>query len=238
MEESNNPWSGVQVVKQVDTLKSSRALAILTGLRYDFLAMTVSEVVRNKVSKAKPGTLFTVDEFEGPRGPIESALSRLKNRGELRRVRKGLYFKGVRSRFGSGLPRVDDVVYRVCGTKGVGPTGWTASRVLGLSTQLPAHQEFAVLGTPPTNIPGARFHSRKNLARIDLNPREIAVLETLRSWPVSSEASWDELVKRVAELRDEGAIKVELLAKVAMREHSPKLREHMTTLVSQLTRSS
>lgn len=196
--------------------------------------MSVAEVVRTKVSKAKPGVLFTVDEFEGPRGPVETALSRLEDRGELRRVRKGLYFKGVRSRFGSGRPRVEDVVYKVCGTKGVGPTGWTASRVLGLSTQVPASHEFAVLGTPPTNIPGVRFRSRKNLARIDLNPFEIAVLETLRAWPAYGEASWVELVKRVAELRDEGAVKPERLAKVAAREHSPALRERMMMLASGL----
>lgn len=206
----------------------------MTEIYYDFLAMTVAEGVRKKMSKAKPGVLFTVDEFEGPRGPIETALSRLEDRGELRRVRKGLYFKGVRSRFGLGTPRVEDIVYKVCGTKGVGPSGWTASRILGLSTQLPARQEFAVLGAPPTNIPGVRFHSRNNLTRIELNPREIAVLETLRAWPVHSEASWDELVKRVAGLRDGGLINSERLAKVAMRERSPALREHMTRLVSEL----
>ena len=196
--------------------------------------MSVAETVRIKVSKARPGVLFTVDEFEGPRGPVETALSRLEDRGELRRVRKGLYFKGVRSRFGSGRPRVEDVVYKVCGTKGVGPAGWTASRILGLSTQVPASYEFAVLGTPPTNIPGVRFHSRKNLARIDLNPLEIAVLETLRAWPTHTEASWDELVKRVAELRDAGAVKPERLAKVVAREHSPALRERMMALASGL----
>lgn len=213
----------------------ARSLLVnVTESRYDFLAMTVAEGVRRKVSKARPGSLFTVDEFEGPRGPIETALSRLEDRGELRRVRKGLYFKGVRSRFGSGTPRVEDIVYKVCGTKGVGPTGWTASRILGLSTQLPARQEFAVLGSLPTNIPGVRFHSRKNLTRIELNPREVAVLETLRAWPAHSEASWDELVKRVARLRDEGAVNLERLAKVAMRERSPALRQHMMTLVSEL----
>lgn len=206
----------------------------MTEVRYDFLAMSVAKAVRTKVSKAKPGTLFRADEFEGPRGPIETALSRLENRGELRRVRKGLYYKGVRSRFGSGRPRVEHVVYKVCGTKGVGPAGWTASRVLGLSTQLPARHEFAVLGTPPANIPGVRFHSRRNLARLELNPREIAILETLRAWPTHSEVSWNELVERVAELRDEGAIKLERLAKVAARERSPALRERMVALASDL----
>lgn len=208
--------------------------ANLTESRYDFLAMSVAEGVREKVSKARPGVLFTVDEFEGPRGPIETALSRLEDRGELRRFRKGLYFKGVRSRFGSGTPRVEDIVYKVCGTKGVGPAGWTASRMLGLSTQLPARQEFAVLGSPPTSVPGVRFHSRKNLARIELNPSEVAVLEVLRAWPAHSEASWDELTSRVAGLRDEGAINLERLAKVALREHSPALRDHMKALVSEL----
>ena len=187
-----------------------------------------------KVSKAKPGTLLAVDEFDGPRGPVETALSRLNDHGDLLRVRKGLYFKGVRSRFGSGRPRVEDVVYKVCGTKGVGPTRWTASRTLGLSTQLPARHEFAVVGTPPTNFPDVRFHSRKNLARIDLNPLEIAVLETLRAWPTYSEASWEDVVKRVGELWDEEAIRPARLSKVAAREPSPRLRERMSALLSDL----
>ena len=190
-------------------------------------------MVRTKVSKAKPGALFTMDEFQGPRGPIETALSRLVDRGELRRVRNGMYFKGVRSRFGSGRPRAEDVVYKLCGTNGVGPAGWSASRALGLSAQLPSRSEFAVLGTPPMNVPGVRFHSRKNLARINLNPREIAVLETLRAWPMHTDASWDELVKRLAELRVEGAIDLERLARVAARERSPALRKRMMTLASE-----
>jgi hypothetical protein len=196
--------------------------------------MSVAESVRSRVSSAKPGTLFTVDEFEGPRGPIETALSRLEDRGDLRRVRKGLYFKGVRSRFGSGRPRVEDVVYKGCGTKGVGPTGWTASRVLRLSTQLPALHEFVVLGAPPTNIPGVKFHTRKNLARIELTPTEIAVLEALRAWPTYSEASWNDLVKRVAELRDEDEVRPERLVKVATRERLPMLRNRMLALASEL----
>lgn len=196
--------------------------------------MKIAERVREKVSKAKPGTLFTVDEFEGPRGPIETALSRLEKHGDLRRIRKGLYFKGVRSRFGAGSPRVEDVVYKICGRRGVGPAGWTASRLLGLSTQVPARYEFAVLGAPPTNIPGVRFLSRTNLARLGLNPFEIAILEILRVWPAYSDATWDEFVKRVAELRDEGAIKPERLARVSTREPSPSMRDRMTTLVSEL----
>lgn len=196
--------------------------------------MTVAESIRAKVSKATPGTLFDVREFDGPRGPIETALSRLEDRGELLRVRKGLYFKGVNSRFGSGRPRIEDVVYKICGTEGVGPSGWTASRVLGLSTQVPAHLEFAVIGTPPTNVRGVRFHSRKNLSRIKLNPLEIAVLELLREWPNYSEASWSDVVRRVAELRDEGAIRIELLTSVANRERSPALRVRMETLASAL----
>lgn len=215
---------------------NEHGLAIETEIRYDLLAMAKVQSqagrVRAKVSRAKPGTLFAVADFEGPRGAVETALSRLEHRGELRRVRKGLYFKGVRSRFGSGKPREEDIVYKVCGRKGVGPAGWSAGRVLGLTTQVPARPEFAVLGAAPTGISGVGFHSRKNLARIELNPREIAVLEVLRVWPMAGEASWIELVDRVRELHDEGAINLERLRKVASRERSPGLRQRMTALAS------
>lgn len=189
------------------------------------------------MSRAKPGTLFTVDDFEGGRGPVEIALSRLEDRGDLRRIRKGLYFKGVTSRFGPGRPRAEDVVYKVCGGRGVGPSGWTASHLLGLSTQVPAQKEFAIVGAPPTNVSDVRFHSRRNLERLPLNPYEIALIEILRAWPAQIEASWDELLSRVSDLRDRGLIKLDRVEKAALHERSPRLRERLQMLVLETLRA-
>lgn len=194
----------------------------------------VAESIRTKVAEAKPGTLFTVDEFDGSPGAIETALSRLEKRGEIKRVRKGLYFKGVRSRFGSGKPSPEDVVYKLCGMSGVGPTRWSAARALGLTTQLPARAEFALVKAPLSNVPEVDFHSRSNLERLKLNPTEIAVFEILRDWPMYSEASWEEFVDHVAGIAKDGIIEPARLESAAKKEPSPRLRRLLSDLLSEL----
>lgn len=182
--------------------------------------------------RAKPGALLGVEDFEGSRTAIESALSRMTTRGELVRIRRGLYFKGVRSRFGPGAPPLDEVVYRVC-RRGVGPAGWSAARRLGLTTQVPARAEYAVLKAP-AGIPNAVFRVRSNIERVSANPTEIAVLEVLRTWPRHTEASRDDLLAKLVELRDEGAISFTKLRRIVASESSPAARDHLGSLLAEL----
>lgn len=172
-----------------------------------------------------------MSDFEGPRRAVESAISRLTAENEsLLRVRRGLYWKGVKSRFGPGRPRTEDVVLEVARTRGVGPAGWSASHALGLSTQVPAVPEFAVVGPPPTGIAGAKFHSRRNLGRLQLRHDEIALLEVLRDWPSHAEGDWTDLERAVASLRADGRIRPDRLRKAAAGERAPALRERIAAL--------
>ena len=67
------------------------------------------------------------------------------------------------------------------GTRGVGPSGLSAARALGVSTQIPAKPEFAVVVGRYEALKGMfRIHTRKNAARLDLTAQEIALLEVLR----------------------------------------------------------
>ncbi len=201
--------------------------------------MSTASTVHSRVTRSQPGTFFHVSDFEGPRRAVESAISRLAAEDEsLLRVRRGLYWKGVRSRFGPGRPRTEDVVLEVAGTRGVGPAGWSASHALGLSTQVPAVPEFAVVGPPPTGIPGARFHSRRNFARLDLRPNEIALLEVLRDWPVHTEVDWTDLERTVVRLRTDGRIRPDHLRKAAAAERAPALRERVADLFPDLGRGA
>lgn len=196
--------------------------------------MSVAERVRSRELRSKPGVLLSADDFEGSRSAVESALSRMASRGELPRVRRGLYFKGVRSRFGPGRPPIEDVVHKICGKKGVGPAGWNAARVLGLTTQVPARLEFAVVKAPPANLPGVIFRVRRNTDRLAANPREIAVFELLRTWPTHTEGSWADLVAKVAALRSARTIDLDRMARIASVEPSPALRGRMRTLIDEL----
>jgi hypothetical protein len=187
--------------------------------------------------RSHPGTFFHVSDFDGPRRAVESAFSRLAADEEsLLRVRRGLYWKGVKSRFGPGRPRAEDVVREVAGTRGVGPAGWSAGHALGLSTQVPAVPEFAVVGPSPTGVPGAKFHARRNFARLRLGYDEIALLEVLRDWPEHVEADWSELERTVLRLRDSGRIRPDRVKKAAAEERVPVLRERVAALVTDLGR--
>ncbi len=197
---------------------------------------SVAGTIRARVGKARAGTFFRVSDFDGPRRAVESAFSRLADEDpSLRHVRRGLYWKGVSSKFGPGSPRTEDVVCEVAEGRGVGPTGWSASHALGLSTQVPARSEFAVVGAPPTGIPGARFRSRSNFARIGLGYHEIALLEVLRDWPEHVEADWPDLERAVLRLREDGHIRPARVLKAATEERAPALRDRMAELVSDLS---
>jgi hypothetical protein len=196
--------------------------------------MAIAATIRSEVERTRSGTFFCAGDFPGPRPAVETALSRLTAEGSLRRVRRGLYWKGVKSRFGPGRPRVEDVVREIADDRGLGPTGWSASHALGLSTQVPATPEFVVVGPTPTGIPGVVFHSRRNFARLGLKYLEIALLELLRAWPDFVETGWEDLMRSVRRLRGEGAIRLERIARAASSERSPSLRKRLDALLSEL----
>ncbi|MGH8961577.1 MAG: hypothetical protein ACRDWT_10255 [Jatrophihabitantaceae bacterium] len=62
-------------------------------------------------------------------------------------IRNGLYFKGAKTRYGMTRPSSEAIAIAVLGTVGVGPTGHTAARALGLTTPIPAEPSDA--GTSP-----------------------------------------------------------------------------------------
>ena len=133
--------------------------------------MTTSARIRKRVESSDPGTFFRSSDFEGSTSAVETAMSRLARDGLLRRVHRGLYWKGVRSRFGGGRPPALAVGVELAGRRGVGPAGWTASHVLGLTTQVPPITELSVAGRHAPSAPeGIRFHTRANLDRLELRP--------------------------------------------------------------------
>jgi len=199
-----------------------------------FPGMSVAAKVRTRVARTRPGSVLARDDFEGSRAAVESALSRLVRSGDLARVRNGLYFKRVKSRFGPGKPPLDDVVHKLCSGRGVGPAGWSASRALGVSTQLPAKPEYAIVGLPPTGLDDVRFRSRRNLARVELRSTEIALLEALREWPAYSVVDWDGLVERVGALVHEGEVRLDRVVKAGEKEASRNVRLNLRNLVHDL----
>jgi hypothetical protein len=194
--------------------------------------MTTSARIRKRVESADPGTFFRSSDFEGSTSAVETAMSRLARDGLLRRVHRGLYWKGVRSRFGTGRPPALAVGVELAGRRGVGPAGWTASHMLGLATQVPPTTELSVAGRHAPSAPeGIRFHTRANLDRLELRFHEIALLEVLRDWPTTAESDWPRLLTVVRELQSKGLVDVERL-KRSVGGEPPHARNLVSSLAS------
>jgi hypothetical protein len=71
---------------------------------------------------------------------------------------------------------------------------------------------------------GVRFHTRANLDRLKLGFYEIALIEVLRDWPVTSDSDWSTLHTTVKELGANGLINLDRVVK-SSRSEPPKVRD-------------
>lgn len=170
-----------------------------------------------------------VGRLPGSATAARKAASRAVGEGLLLPVRRGLYYRGRRTRYGLTAPRADEVARAVLGTRGVGPAGYSAARTWGVTTQVPPVWHVAALRTVDP-IDGVRQHDRKNLARADLNEKEIALLELLRAPEVYVEAGWDALVRKVRAAARTGEIRVELLRAAVPGEYNRAVRDNFARL--------
>ena len=191
--------------------------------------MTAAATIR-----ATPARSFVrVDALPG--GPVAArkAASRAAKTGVLVPVRRGLYYRGVPTRYGMTKPRAEEVAREVLGDRGVGPAGYSAARVWGVTTQVPPVLHLAAL-FPSDPIPGIKQSSRRNPARLELNSLEIALLELLREPELLVEAGWDVLVDRVRQAAREGSIRLDALKAAVPGESSVAVREHFARLLEDL----
>jgi len=192
------------------------------------------------VGEIPSGSFVRATDFEGTRSSVDTALHRLERaRDDFVRVVTGLYWKGSSSRFGPGWPSLIDVAIAAAGPEsGVGPTAWSATHALGISTQLPAIPAFAVVGRIPERVKGVRFHRRSNGSRLRLSYLEVAVLEALRTWPKYAETDWRGLVSSVRELMTSCSINIDNLDSVIDGERSTPTRDNFGHLRLALTQSA
>lgn len=196
------------------------------------MPVSTAAIVRSRVDALSPGEFVRALDFDEPRSKVDVYLSREEiARDDFVRVNRGLYWKGVDSRYGPGRPYPIDVALEVTGGVGVGPTSWSASHVVGLSTQVPGVAELATVGVAPSGIRGVSFHLRSNIKRVDLSFLEIAVLEVLRNYPAYSESDWDSVVGAIERLASTGRISIKKIVVAARSEKSRPLRANLARLL-------
>lgn len=186
---------------------------------------------------ASPDRFWRPKDFKGSPYAIEKTLSRLAATGELRRIRRGLYWRGASTPLGSAPPSPWSLAEEVAGTSGIGPSATSAAYALGLSTQIPRVETVAIPGRPPSLLPGVRFVGRTSSARRDerLTPLEIALLEVLRDWDHIVEVSHEDALTKIRSFFAKGDIRPHKLAR-ASHEEPARVRERLRELLIELDR--
>ena len=111
-----------------------------------------------------------------------------------------------------------------------------AAHTLGLTTQVPGTEYYAVPGRPPRPIWGVKFLARPYHRReLGMRPLEVAVIEALKAGDAFIEADWPDVVKRVGELAHDGHVRLDVLRVVARREHDLTVREQFAAIDRELT---
>ena len=194
--------------------------------------MSTAALVRDRVVSTPHGSFVRSADFPGSSSAVDMALSRLASAtGPLVRVGRGVYWRGIDSRFGAGAPPALEAALEVAGP-GAGPAGWSALRFLGLTTQLPALPHVAVPGRQPA-LRNARVSKRSNALRVLLNPAEVAVLEVLREdWIDRIDGGHKSLVEALRRLSTDGQIRPGSVDEVAGRETSLVRRQWAAERVS------
>jgi hypothetical protein len=168
----------------------SRGLALIDSVHFSYIIVDMKVVIPSAASEvhrrvtAARDRFFTLSDFSAPRSAVARALSRLEHENELIRVRRGLYWRGVKTPLGMSHPSPGAVLEAVYGkASGVGPARLDAARLLGLTTQVGATPTFAVPyevdGLTPRLVNRTR---RTGRIRHHLTSHEIALLEVLDDW--------------------------------------------------------
>lgn len=196
----------------------------------DMSTLSPAAVIRETPEKS----FVHVDRLPGSATAARKAASRAAGAGLLLPIRRGLYYRGRHTRYGVTAPRADEIARAVLGTRGVGPAGYSAARAWGVSTQIPPVWHVATLRTVDP-IAGVSQHGRKNLARADLNEKEIALLELLRAPEIYVEAGWDALVTKARDAVRSGEIRSDLLRAAVPGEYNRSVRDNFVRFEAELT---
>jgi len=205
----------------------------------DMRTVPLASEIRDKVLHSR-NRFWRPEDFEGSADAVVKTLSRLEAAGELRRVRRGLYWRGMSTPLGMAPPPADRLVRAVVHEPGTGPASWSAALALGLSTQVPRREVIAVPGRAPQDTRGVHFVSRSSgTGRRDerLRPAEVAVLEVLRGWEELVETPLPEAVVRIGCLIDAGTVRVDHLVRASRTEPS-RVRQRLRRLLVALGREA
>jgi Family of unknown function (DUF6088) len=189
---------------------------------------TVSKNIARMVDRGGVDRLWTYRDFRPfPESTVAAALSRLRKKGLLVRVRKGVYYRPRGSRFGASAPEPTRVAEAVLKRRGISAvsSGLPAYNALGLTTQVSPVPTFAVEG----NV-GSLRTGRKSKLRLrpvtsvhGLKPEERVVLDSLRDLRSIPDTTPEEVLRKIVALFRDRRVSYERVARAA-RTEPPRVR--------------
>ena len=186
----------------------------------------VAGVIRRKVENAPPERLWTFKDFTSlPAAAVAKSLSRLAERGVVRRLRKGVYYRPKISRFGPLQPDPASVVAAVLDRKNIDwrPSGLPIWNAMGLTTQVAATPTFTVDHRVRVTAPDS--HVRMSIAPTvrGLLTEERAALDALRHLRHVPDTTPEAVIHRLVDLCREGRLSFARMARAAKWE-PPRVR--------------
>jgi hypothetical protein len=155
-------------------------------------------------------------DIDAPPSTAQRILADLVAKGELRHIRKGLYWRGIKTPLGMAPPSNEALVLQLANSDGIGPAGLSAANALRLSTQIPRQAHYAVVSRPPSDTDSVHFvnrSARHSRADSKLSPTEVAALEVLDDWDQVIETDPREAMTRLTSLIRSGRIDAPRLAR-------------------------
>ena len=104
--------------------------------------MSIEDQVEDIVRKKKSGSILFSEDFQGLQNPgaVKVALHRMVNRGDIKRIARGIFAKLKYSDLvGEVLPTTEEIAKAIAkrDKARILPTGSYAMHMLGLTTQIP-----------------------------------------------------------------------------------------------------
>jgi hypothetical protein len=194
---------------------------------------STASAVRRRVL-ASGDRIWRTEEFEGSRDAVQAELRRLVRAEELERIRRGVYWRGHKTRFGMAVADQAQALREVLGKQAaIGAAGWYATSLLGLSTQVSPRQVLAMTARPPAGFDHLHLVDRsQRIGRHDarLSSLEVTMLEAIEGWEMYVEARPDRAVRRFLEMIGDGSVRVAKLV-AATKTEPVVVRERLRWLL-------
>lgn len=166
--------------------------------------------------------VWRIEDFEGSGDAVQAELRRLVKAGELDHVRRGVYWRGRKTRFGMTPASQGSALRKVLERNtAIGAAGWHAANLLGLSAQVSPIEVLAITARPPSGFSHLKLIDRSGRVgrrNQHLNDLEVTILEALEGWETYVEEGAEQTVARFRDLLDRDDVRVAKLTAAANSE--------------------